>query len=64
MAYTTSAKAKSPVHKQKFTSIKHEQVLADNAMEDFVNCAWFGSASSNVFPKLSWLPKNNQALQM
>ena len=51
MAYTTSAKAKSPVHQQKFKSIKHEQVLVDNAVEDFVDRAWFGRASSNVFPQ-------------
>ena len=51
MAHTTSAKAKSPVHQQKFKSIKHEQVLVDNAVEDVVNCAWFESAISNVFPK-------------
>ena len=51
MAHTTSAKAKSPVHQQKFKSIKHEQVLVDNAVEDVVNSAWFGSAISNVFPK-------------
>ena len=51
MAHTTSAKAKSPVHQQKFKSIKHEQVLVDNAVEDVVNRAWFESAISNVFPK-------------
>ena len=51
MAHTTSAKAKSPVHQQKFKSIKHEQVLVDNAVEDVVNRAWFESAMSNVFPK-------------
>ena len=41
MAHITSAKAKSPVHQQKFKSIKHEQVLVDNAVEDVVNRAWF-----------------------
>ena len=51
MAHTTSAKAKSPLHQQKFKSIKHEQVLVDNAVEDVVNRAWFESAISNVFPK-------------
>ena len=51
MAHTTSAKAKSPVHQQKFKSIKHEQVLVDNAVEDVVNRAWSESAISNVFPK-------------
>ena len=51
MAHTTSAKAKSPLHQQKFKSINHEQVLVDNAVEDVVNRAWFESAISNVFPK-------------
>ena len=51
MAHTTSAKAKSPVHQQKFKSIKHEQVPVDNAVEDVVNRAWIESAISNVFPK-------------
>ena len=59
MAHTTSAKAKSPVHQQKFKSIKHEQVLVDNAVEDVVESAMsnvfpkqeFESAISNVFPK-------------
>ena len=48
MAHTTSAKAKSPVHQQKFKSVKHDQVLVDNVVEDVVNCAWFESAISNV----------------
>ena len=51
MAHTTSAKAKSPLHQQKFKSIKHEQVPVDNAVEDVGNLAWFESTPSNVFPK-------------
>ena len=51
MAHTTSAGAESPVHQQKFKSIKREQVLVDNAVKDVVNRAWFESAMSNVFPK-------------
>ena len=51
MAHTTSAKAKSPLHQQKFKSIKREQVPVDNAVEDVVNRAWFKSTISNVFPK-------------